>query len=139
MAPLAREWARAVTQALYRPMSRLETEELLRGLLVRLHGALTADEFSAEPARSAGADLFAAGIHRPEALERSLVFLDEHLLAAFGLEDYSYRPAMTRMLAGLASGWAGALRENAAGERLAQQRQATGTSRPPQERRRRGA
>lgn len=93
-------------------------ESLLRDLLVRLHSALIAEPFTAEPARSAGAVLVAAGIRRPEALERSLVFLDENLLAAFNFEDYAYRLVMTRMLAGLASGWAGALRESAAGRRL---------------------
>lgn len=138
VAPLAREWARAVTHALYRPMSRPEMEGLLQDLLRRLHGALIADPFTAEPARSAGAALVAAGIQRPEALERSLVFLDEHLLAGLGLEDYAYRPAMTRLLAGLAGGWAGLLRENATRERRGQ-RKATGShdARPLREARRR--
>lgn len=140
VAPLAREWARAVTQSLYRPVSRPEMEELLRDLLAGLHGALLADTFTAEPARSAGAALVAAGIRRPEALERSLVFLDEHLLAALGLEDYVYRPAMTRMLAGLAGGWAGAFRESATSERRGQrQREVASPSRAQHEPRQRGA
>ena len=110
---LAQEWARAITQAVYRPVSRQQTEQLLADLLSRLRIALLEEPFSAEPARSVGASLVAAGIHRPEALERSLVFLDEHLLVALGLDDYTYRPLMTRLLAGLAGGWAGALKEQA--------------------------
>lgn len=140
VAPLARDWARAVTQALYRPMGRPEMEDLLRDLLVRLHGALLADPFTAEPARSAGAALVAAGIQRPEALERSLVFLDEHLLAALGLDDYTHRPAMTRLLAGLAAGWAGVLREHATQERRGQRQAAVSRpSRSQPEPRQRGA
>ena len=61
-------------------MSRQQTEELLADLLGRLRAALLNEPFSADPARSVGAALVDAGIHRPEALERSLVFLDEHLL-----------------------------------------------------------
>lgn len=119
LAPLAGEWARAITQTLYKPVSRPQVESLLTDLLTRLRAALLAQPFSAEPARAAGASLVDAGIHRPEALERSLVFLDEHLLAALGLDDYTYRPLMTRLLAGLAGGWAGVLREQAVREKPA--------------------
>lgn len=117
LAPLAQEWARAITQAVYRPVSRQQTEDLMVDLLGRLKAALLEEPFSAEPARSVGALLVDAGIHRPEALERSLVFLDEHLLVALELDDYTYRPLMTRLLAGLAGGWAGVLKEQAEGKR----------------------
>ena len=114
LAPLAQEWARAITQAVYRPVSRQQTEDLLADLLTRLRAALLDEPFTAEPARSVGAAFVDAGIHRPEALERSLVFLDEHLLVELGLDDYTYRPLMTRLLAGLAGGWASVLKEQAA-------------------------
>ena len=113
LAPLGQEWARAITQAVYRPVSRQQTEGLLADLLGRLRAALLDEPFSADPARSVGAALVGAGIHRPEALERSLVFLDEHLLVELGLDDYTYRPLMTRLLAGLAGGWASALKVQA--------------------------
>lgn len=103
-------------------------EGLLGSLLGQLRDALLATPFTAEPARAAGAALGAAGIQRPEALERSLVFLDESLLAALELDDYTYRPLMTRLLAGLAGGWAGVLRAEAARNRRAR-RQATTPSR----------
>ena len=128
LAPLAQEWARAITQAVYRPVSRQQTEELLADLLSRLRAALLEEPFSADPARSVGASLVDAGINRPEALERSLVFLDEHLLVALGLDDYTYRPLMTRLLAGLAGGWAGVLREQAARHQREERRPATGRS-----------
>lgn len=110
LAALAQEWARAITQAHYRPVSRQRTEELLAELLDRLRAALLQEPFSADPARAVGAALVDGGIHRPEALERSLVFLDEHLLVELGLDDYTHRPLMTRLLAGLAGGWASALK-----------------------------
>jgi hypothetical protein len=102
-----------VTQTVYRPLSRPEVEILLAGLLDDLRQALLATPFSADAARSVGARLAAGGVRRPQALERSLVFLDEHLLAALGLDDYTYRPLMTRLLAGLAAGWAAVVREQA--------------------------
>lgn len=110
---LACDWARAVTQAVYRPLSRSGAETLFAGLLVDLRQALLATPFSADAARSVGARLAAGGVRRPQALERSLIFLDEHLLAALGLDDYTYRPMMTRLLAGFAAGWAGVVRERA--------------------------
>jgi hypothetical protein len=125
LAPLAQEWARAITQAVYRPMSRQQTEELLADLLGRLRAALLNEPFSADPARSVGAALVDAGIHRPEALERSLVFLDEHLLVELGLDDYTYRPLMTRLLAGLAGGWASVLKGQAVRSQREEGRPAT--------------
>lgn len=113
---LARDWARAVTQAVYRPLSRSEAEDLLAALLAELRDALLAHPFAAEPARSVGARLAAGGIRRPQALERSLIFLDEHLLTELDLDDYVYRPLMTRLLAGLAGGWAAIVREEASRE-----------------------
>ncbi len=96
---LARDWARAVTQAVYRPLSRSEAEGLLAALLAELRDALLR--------------LAAGGVRRPQALERSLIFLDEHLLTELDLDDYVYRPLMTRLLAGLAGGWAALVREEA--------------------------
>ena len=110
---LACDWARAVTQAVYRPLSRSEAEALFAGLLGDLRQTLLATPFSADAARSVGARLAAEGVRKPQALERSLIFLDEHLLAALDLDDYTYRPMMTRLLAGLAAGWAGVVREQA--------------------------
>src|SRR5918993_3741892 len=128
LAPLAQEWARAITQAVYRPVSRHRTEELLAELLGRLRAALLEDPFSADPARSVGAALVDAGIHRPEALERSLVFLDEHLLVELGLDDYTYRPLMTRLLAGLAGGWASVLKAQGGRPQRAEGRPPSGRS-----------
>jgi diguanylate cyclase (GGDEF)-like protein len=111
----ARDWARAVVDTSYVPMSRQEKTDFLYGLTKRLAGALAADPVDAAAAYQVGADLVRANFSAPEALGRTVRMITGSLAGTVRLAGDTTRPGDTTLLndlvEALATGYARALRD----------------------------
>ncbi|MEH0840857.1 EAL domain-containing protein [Micromonospora sp. CPCC 205711] len=110
----AAEWARAVRQLGFVPLSADETERLLLGHTVRLAQALLAEEFSAQPGDDVGRALVQAHLTEPGVLDWSVRALGERFLARVLPARADLPEAVDRVAAlqgTLASGFSRALRD----------------------------
>ncbi|HKT00701.1 MAG TPA: EAL domain-containing protein [Rugosimonospora sp.] len=105
---LAEAWTGAVIGTSYVSMSREDMRAYLRELAGRLLTALAAPEFDPAAARVVGESLVAAHFTQPASLGQTLAVLEEHLAGAAGRAPGD---RLGRLLAGIAIGYAGALRE----------------------------
>jgi diguanylate cyclase (GGDEF)-like protein len=130
LAGFARDWARAVGDTSYVPMTRLEVESYLRGQAERLVVALCAEPFSTAPGYRIGAELVAAHLSAPETLGRTIQIIADRLLSAVGLASGERLPVaetharLSALLGALAAGNSRALRDRTLDEQEAIRRAA---------------
>ncbi|AHH94820.1 cyclic Di-GMP phosphodiesterase RmdA [Kutzneria viridogrisea] len=102
----AQQWAAAIIDTSYVPMSRREIEDFLYDQAEALWRTLRGDPFGPEPAAAVGAALVGAHFTAPEALGRTLQLLGSWLIRPDGDTD-----RVLRVLGTLSSGYSEALRE----------------------------
>ncbi|MFY1637347.1 putative bifunctional diguanylate cyclase/phosphodiesterase [Solwaraspora sp. WMMB335] len=123
MTVVARAWAKAVTGTSYLPMTQAQLEQFLAQMTQRLVTALRAEPFTVRPGYQVGAELVAAHIASAEGLGRTIEVLDLRLMRDPGrlrelpllheldIDDAELVDRMARLLGGVATGYARALRD----------------------------
>ncbi|RKT57380.1 putative bifunctional diguanylate cyclase/phosphodiesterase [Saccharothrix australiensis] len=104
----ASRWASAVGETVL--VGRPELRDVLAALTEDLRAALLGDHHPDAAVRGVGRSLVEHGYVSTTTLERSLVFLGDHLLGHFGVPaDHAHR--LMAVLGGIAAGYSEALRE----------------------------
>ena len=106
-----RELVRAAAGTGYVPLSPVEVEEVLRGLVGRLVEALFAEPFRTGPGYEVGLALVEADFIAPEMLGRTVKVLGGRLLYDLGADTAELRGRLAALLGGVSSGYARALRD----------------------------
>jgi diguanylate cyclase (GGDEF)-like protein len=98
------------------PLSPVEVEELLRGLVGRLVDALFAEPFQIRPGDEFGHALVEADFLAPEMLGRTVQTLGGRLLSDLGADSAELRRRLAALLGGVSAGYARGLRDRARNE-----------------------
>ncbi|MDG4765171.1 bifunctional diguanylate cyclase/phosphodiesterase [Solwaraspora sp. WMMD406] len=92
-------------------MTQAQLEDFLGGLTVRLVEALRAEPFTVRAGHQVGTELVAAHVASAEGLGRTIEILDLRLLRDMDIDGPDVRDRMARLLGGIATGYARALRD----------------------------
>jgi diguanylate cyclase (GGDEF)-like protein len=111
LARCVRELVRAAAGTGYVPLSPVEVEELLRGLLGRLVDAVFAEPFRTAPGHEVGLALVEADFVAPEMLGRTVKILGSRLLPDLAADTAERRSRLAALLGGVSAGYARALRD----------------------------
>jgi diguanylate cyclase (GGDEF)-like protein len=111
LAGCLRELVRAAVRTGYVPMSPVEVEELLHGLVGRVVDALFAEPFRTTPGYEFGLALVEADFVGPEMLGSTVQVLGSRLLADLGADTADRRKRLADLLGGMSTGYARALRD----------------------------
>ena len=106
-----RELVRAAARTGYVPLSPVEVEEVMRGLVGRLVAALFAEPFRTGAGYEVGLALVEADFIAPEMLGRTVNVLGGRLLSDLGADTAEVRGRLAELLGGVSSGYARALRD----------------------------
>jgi diguanylate cyclase (GGDEF)-like protein len=98
------------------PLSPVEVEELLRGLVEKLVDTLFAEPFQTRPGDEVGHALVEADFLAPEMLGRTVQILGERLLSDLGADSAELRRRLAGLLGGVSAGYARGLRDRARNE-----------------------
>ena len=109
-----RAWTAAVAGLSRTATGPAEVERTLTALTQRLVDVLHGQPFAAEPACEVGAALVTAGLADPEVLGRTIDVLDQHLAGLSSCGNAQFRIRLVRVLGAVGTGFARALREQAA-------------------------
>ncbi|MFI9006419.1 putative bifunctional diguanylate cyclase/phosphodiesterase [Actinosynnema sp. NPDC053489] len=111
---IAREWARAVYPTAYVPMSPLEIERYLLGLVDLIADAVQAEPFTADPVAVVGHRLVEERFNGPETLQRTVDVLGHALLFSPELRDVPrLAEKVVAILGSVSTGFATAMRLDA--------------------------
>jgi diguanylate cyclase (GGDEF)-like protein len=119
LAGCVRELGRATAGTGYVPLSPVEVEDLLRGLVGRLVDALFAEPFQTRPGDEVGHALVEADFLAPEMLGRTVQTLGGRLLSDLGADSAELRRRLAGLLGGVSAGYARGLRDRARSEQEA--------------------
>lgn len=114
----ARRWAEAVVGTSYLPIGRRALARHLRGLTDRLVEAAVAVEFDPSAGRQLGVDMVAAHFTGTETLRETLALIADGLpgLLSVAAPDIDTAGRVAQLIASMAAGYAGALRERSLDE-----------------------
>ncbi len=108
---LARQWAKALRTTAYVPMSRVEIERLLGGLLDTVFDTLTVEEFLPDPAKEVGQRLVTESFTADQSLSRTLEVLGQALPVDPELHNVDHLAGkVASILAAVAEGYTAAFR-----------------------------
>ncbi len=124
LAGFAREWARAVGDTSYVPMTRAEVEARLLGLAERIAALVRAEPFRPSEGYRIGAELVSAHLSAPDTLGRTVEVISERLLPATDMAGAEARRRLAAVLGNLAAGHSRALRDRTLDEQEAIRRAA---------------
>jgi diguanylate cyclase len=111
LAGCVRELVRAAVGTGYVPMSPVEAEELIGGLISQLVDGLFAQPFRTTPGYEVGAALVEAHFIGPEMVGRMVRVLSDRLLPDLDADSPELRSRLAALLGGVATGYARALRD----------------------------
>jgi diguanylate cyclase (GGDEF)-like protein len=119
LADTVRELVRAAAGTGYVPMSPVETEQLMRGLVGRLVDALYAEPFPTGAGYEVGLALVGADLIAPEMLGCAVKILGGRLLGDLGADTADLRTRLAELLGAMSRGYARALRDRVRDEQEA--------------------